>query len=413
MRGIVNNSISSLYVAQIRGVCGVAPVIFIPRFDREKNKSEILEKNTNTAIELLRCIKGNKPPAYVRKYSHSFRDLSTEVENLIGSAAKLRKNIQDDEPSDKLTAIERMLRHALWSYLKDEGSSNFAEMDKWLVYTQLDMQKSAALRSEHEKRVKYESFKAERKRTGGAENVSHLTPPEMNLAEEYNNVIDREVVVEKRWRYDALSRHSTERNEAAIKKENAAYLKPIQARRLDYIVELLEKFKPMLAHEAIMQRLTIKHLEGQLGQWRYLDWNPEVRDRAELEADNNFPFSHMPHEEKRLLSVHLKSKAELIELAEKTQAHIAAKKSSGKRIAGTDGASLNREKLIAEIVRLQQRAARKETDAEVAEDPKERNSGSTQAEEESVTVSDEAVQKHGLLGLDVIQLASRERNKAK
>merc|ERR1712100_333390 len=101
----------------------------------------------------------------------------------------------------------------------------------------------------------------------------------------------------------------------------------------DELVEMLEKFKPILAREAIMQRLTIKHLEGQLGVWRYMDWNPEVRDRAELEADNYAYHWWMEFEEKRLLAIRLRSVNEAKANAEKVQATEIAKSEANRQIA--------------------------------------------------------------------------------
>ena len=399
-----------------RGITGVAPTIFIPKLaplDFTAHETQI-EKNTAVAIELVRCIKGPKPEPYTRKHTATFHELSTEVESLIGSASKLRRDVRDYEPLDKLSAMERSLRHVMWSYIRDEeGNSKnlyedpsfdadayFSGLEKWISYTNADQQRIERMKDEFERNKRY--FQLKQKRLEALKSdpnaADHVTLPTMDFEAEYKNVADREVVVEKRIRYNTLNIKTTLKDEAAIDAEMAAYLRPIQLKRLDQICDLLEAFKPLLAREAILQRLTIKHLEGQLGIWRYLDWNPEVRDRAELEADNNCQQWWMPNEEKRLQGVRLYTKTELSERAEKRQLAV-VKKATTKLSGADDEQSKQREKLLQEIINMQQRIGRKEGDEE--EDTKSQVQLDRPAAEEEVLISidKDVVKEKGLFGL--------------
>jgi len=401
-----------LFTLQRRTITGVAPTLYIPKVNPDRPIEQQVERNTASALELLRLAKGPKPAPYTRKYKQTFEELSQEVEALLGSAEKMRRPIKDNEPLDKLGAMERALRHALVAWMKDDGRYDFAAMEKWLVYTGLDSQKVSQLRQVVEKKEKYAAFRKKRAEAGAT--AAQITAPSIQLQREYDNVVDREVLVEKRVRYDTLARNTTARNDAAIDSENAAYVKPIQDRRLDQIVELLEKFKPMLAREAILQRLTIKHLEGQLGIWRYLDWNPELRDRAELEADNYANQWWNPNEEKRLGQIRLRSKNELSEVVEKNQARRLADKPQRAVSSGGDNAvTAAREKLLAEIIRMQQRVGRKED----ADDAAVKSSGDSDAkaaaaaaaraaEEAANRVPEAVVAEKGLIGLDFVGTGS-------
>jgi hypothetical protein len=280
----------------------------------------------------------------------------------------MRRKVTDDQPMDKLTLMERCLRHALWMYLKEDGKYDFAAMEKWLVYTQLDESKINQLKREVETKEKYAAYKLKRTEQGGPA----VNLPLFNWAAEYSAAVDREVLVEKRLRYDNLAINTTERDEKAIDAVLEQYRRPAQDKRLDELVDMLEKFKPVLAREAIMQRLTVKHLEGQLGVWRYMDWNPEVRDRAELEADNYCQQWWAEFEEKRLAAVRLRSANEVKELAEKSQAaQIAAQgsKTTAKAVKGS-GDSAAREKLLREVLALQARIGKKDEAEAPKEEPK-------------------------------------------
>ena len=249
---------------------------------------------------------------------------------------------------DKLSVMERCLRHGVWSYLKDEGKTDFAAMEQWLVYTSQDESRLQLLKREGELKAKYATFNARRAESG--EPAACL--PLFNWANEYANTNDRELVAEKRFRYEAVAANTTARNEAEVDALLQQYRAPKQDQRLDALIDMLERFKPVLAREAIMQRLTIKHLEGQLGVWRYMDWNPEVRDRAELEADNYCQQWWSEFEEKRMMAVRMRSKNEVKEVMEKTQASLVTASTSAAPAKGGDSA---RAKLLAEVIRLQQR----------------------------------------------------------
>jgi len=287
---------------------------------------------------------------------------------LLGGAEKLRKNTTDDQPMDKISLIERCLRHAVWSYHKDEGKLDFAQLAKWIVYTPQDETKFNLLKRQAELKELYAAFK-KRRVDGG---IPDAPLPKINWAQEYANAVDREVVAEKRFRYDTLAVNTTDRDESQIEALNKQYRKPTQDKRLDEIAEQLERFKPVLAREAIMQRLTIKHLEGQLGVWRYLDWNPEVRDRAELETDANYPWWQAQWEERRLLQIRLRSKNEVREIMEKTQTtkqlEIEARNPS--KAVAVDGGNAARDKLLKEVLALQARLNRREEETPKAAETK-------------------------------------------
>lgn len=349
-----------------RGIAGVAPVLYFPPTGPKRDRAEQVSKNTEITLELIRKFKGKLPAPYTRRHTTSFEEAQKEIEILLSGAAKMRKASSPDQPMDKISLMERCLRHAVWSFAKEEGAYNFAEMEKWLVYTPTDTTKLAQLKRDSELKVKYETFKKRRAEEGGP----NVAQPKLNLEDEYKSFIDREIIVEKRLRYDTLAVNTTERDEAQVEALLKSYRQPIQDQRLDALVALLEKFKPVLAREAIMQRLTIKHLEGQLGVWRYLDWCPEVRDRAELEADNYAAQWFSPCEESRMTKYRLKSPEELKGHMEKLQAakfaEIAAANPvtsiAAKGAKGKDNAA--REKLLKEVLALQASLHKKEVKEE-------------------------------------------------
>lgn len=315
------------------------------------SREEQVKKNTNIALEMIRRYKGSLPPAYTRKTSATIEEIQREIESLLGGAQKLKKSVTEDQPMDKLTLMERCLRHALWSYLKDEGKYDFAEMAKWIVYTPEDEMKVSMMRRQAEQKEKLAAFRQKRAEQG----LPDAPLPAVNWAQEYEGVIDRELINEKRLRYDTLAANTFDRDEAAINALLQQYRRPIQEKRLDDLVELLERFKPVLAREAIMQRLTIKHLEGQLGVWRYMDWCPEVRDRAELEVDITGWQWWSPMEERRLLPVRLRTVNEVRDIMAKTQGEKAAEEAERNPKATQSSGDGDRERLLKEVLALQAR----------------------------------------------------------
>jgi hypothetical protein len=352
---------------------GSAPVLYFANTKPAAPKDEQVRKNTAIAIEMIKRFKGPAPAPYTRKYKQTIEQIQGEIDALVGGVAKIaRRKVTDDQPMDKLTLLERCLRHGLQMYLKDEGKGDYAEMAKWLVYTPNDESKLALLKREQELKQKAAAFKAKRIEGGGAQTQL----PNIDWAQEYAQAIDREIVTEKRIRYDALAVNSTDRDEKAVEAVLEQYRRPVQDKRLDDLVEMLERFKPVLAREAIMQRLTIKHLEGQLGVWRYMDWNPEVRDRAELEADNYAYQWWLEFEEKRLLGVRLRSLNEAKANAEKVQEAESAKQAAVKAASGasaTSGgsdANAQRDKLLREVLALQARIGKRDDAEEKKEEKK-------------------------------------------
>jgi hypothetical protein len=339
---------AAVRAAGSRSIVGVAPVLHLAQPEPKLSKEAQVKKNTAIALDMIRRFKGAAPAPYHRRHTKSFDEISKEVETLLGGAEKMRRPVTDTQPMDKLGVMERTLRHAIWSYLKEAGQFDFAEMQKWLVYTPTDETRMSLLKRDAELKEKYAAFKAKRAQEGG----SDACLPTFNWQQEYQKTVDRELVVEKRLRYDAMSANTTARDDAAIEALLQSYRKPVQDERLDKIVDMLEKFKPILAREAIIQRLTIKHLEGQLGIWRYMDWMPDVRDRAELETDNYCHHWWMENEEKRLLAIRLRSKKEVAEIMEAKQASMVSA-SSGPAVAGGGKDDSVRQKLLSELLALQ------------------------------------------------------------
>lgn len=360
-----------LRCTSVKSVAGVAPVLYF-RDSKSKLSNDVqVNKNTNIAIDMIKRFKGPVPTPYTRKHKQTVEQIQGEIDALLGGAAKIRRQVTDDQPMDKLSLMERCLRHGLTMYLKDEGKASQADMKKWLVYTPHDEVKLAQLKRDTDLKEKASALRKKRVEAGG----SQVQQPAFNWANEYSDAIDREIVAEKRFRYDTLAVNSTERNEKAIDAVLEQYRRPVQDKRLDDLVEMLEKFKPILAREAIMQRLTIKHLEGQLGVWRYMDWNPEVRDRAELEADNYAYHWWMEFEEKRLLAIRLRSLNEAKTNAESVQnAQLATQEASRQVVVAKASGSADhakRDQLLREVLALQARIGRKEeTEVKVETKPK-------------------------------------------
>ncbi|KAG5510833.1 hypothetical protein JKF63_07905 [Porcisia hertigi] len=336
----------------VRSICGAAPLMYFPPVPfASASKEKQIKKNTKIAIEMIRRYKGEAPVPYTRKHTATIEQLEKEIEALLGGAQKMRKATTDDQPMDKLALMERCLRHALWSYHKDDGKYDFDQIAKWVVYTPEDEVKLAQMKRQAEAKSKLAAYRAKRAQEG----LPDAPVPQINWEEEYSNVTDRELVNEKRIRYDTIAANTMERDEAQIEAVLQQYRRPVQDKRLDDLVELLERFKPVLAREAIMQRLTIKHLEGQLGVWRYMDWCPEVRDRAELEVDVSGFQWWSPLEERRLLPVRLRSVNEVREIMAQTQSAKAAEASAHSPQASQSAADGDRERLLKEVLALQAR----------------------------------------------------------
>ena len=340
-------------VAGARSLSGTAPVLHFPKLSPKLPKDKQVAKNTNIALNLIKRFKGAIPAAYTRTSTATVEQIEKEIETLLGGAEKLRKKATDDQPMDKLTLMERCLRHGLWSYHKDEGKINVEQIEKWCVYTARDETNFNILKRQAEVKSLYAAFKKRRQEAG----LPDAPLPKIDWAAEYANSVDREVVSEKRIRYDSLAVNTTERDESKIEALQAQYRRPVQEKRLDDLAALLEKFKPVLAREAIMQRLTIKHLEGQLGVWRYLDWNPEVRDRAELEVDMNQYWPWNPHEERRMSLIRLRSKNEAAEIMEKNQNNkqLEIDAAHPRKVVASEGGNAERDKLLKEVLALQAR----------------------------------------------------------
>ncbi|AAZ11406.1 hypothetical protein, conserved [Trypanosoma brucei gambiense DAL972] len=343
----------NITIQSVRWISGVSPLLYFPPTTTSTtNREDQINKNTNIAIQMIKRYKGEVPPHYTRKSSATIEQVEKEIDALLGGAEKLRKTSTDDQPMDKLTLMERCLRHALWSYHKEEGRYDFDQIGRWVVYTPEDEVKLAQLKREVEAKEKLAALRKRREEEG----LPGGPVPRINWPQEYSSFIDREPVVAKRIRYDTLASTTLERDEKQIESTLQQYRRASQDKRLDDLVDLLERFKPVLAREAIMQRLTIKHLEGQLGVWRYMDWCPEVRDRAELEVDITGWQWWSPLEERRLLPVRLRSVNEVREIMSKTQAKKSAEAAERNPIVTQTSTGDNaRDRLLKEVLALQAR----------------------------------------------------------
>lgn len=341
--------------AGMRCASGVAPMLHFPSTQtNDLSREQQIERNTNIALEMIRRFKGEVPPAYTRRSTATAQQLESEIEALLGESSKLRRHGTDDQPMDKLSLMERCLRHALWMYHKDNGNYNFEQMSKWLVYTPEDELKFTQMKRQVEQSARLAAQRAKRAGDGG-HSESRITT---DWAAQYGAVIDREYIDERRVRIEKVMNNTMERDEKRIEALQQSYRKSAQNRRLDNLADLLERFKPVLAREAIMQRLTVKHLQGQLGVWRYLDWCPEIRDRAELEMDFHGWQWWSPLEERRLLPVRLRSTNEVREIMSRTQSEKAAQiAESNPKMASADssGGDGDRERLLKEVLALQAR----------------------------------------------------------
>jgi len=152
--------------AGARAIAGVAPVLYFAPKEAKLSKEQQLKKNTSIAIQLIRKFKGTVPAPYQRCHKQTIEQVRADIEALLGGAEKMRRKASDDQPMDKLTLMERCLRHGLWMYLKDEGKYDFAAMEKWLVYTQLDESKINQLKREVETKEKYAAFKKNFRQSG-------------------------------------------------------------------------------------------------------------------------------------------------------------------------------------------------------------------------------------------------------
>ena len=338
--------------AGARSIVGVAPVLRLVAPAPSLSPAEQMQRNTNIALEMTKKFKGEVPAPYERRHNMNFADIEKEVEALLG-ASKSKGGVNPDKPMERMGVIESCLRQGVWNYLKDEGNTNYAEMKKWIAYTGNDDSRLAEAQRDADVAEKVAALKKKKAEAG----QSTVVLPEVNWNEEYSAVIDREVVAEKRFRYDVLSVNTSARDEKAIADLQSQYRQSVQAKRLDNIVDMIAKFKPIIAREAIMQRLTIKHLEGQLGTWRYLDWNPEVRDRAETEIDNGCWWWWYELEEKRMATIRLRSRTEVSQIMEKTQSASQAKKQTKSVASGAGSSKKNeaRQRLLKEVIMLQQR----------------------------------------------------------
>jgi len=400
MRRAVSSSTPRSAATAKRTITGVAPVLHFPKQEKIGGSAE----NTAVALEILRLRLGEKPAPHSRKYSQGIDEIQELIESTLASCGKSGE-LKDGQAVAPMQVIERVLRHGVWSYRKNEGSTNYGEMGKWLVYTAKDSSSFSKMQREAEADAKYALYKKE---NPGA------CLPSFDWAAEYGAATDREIASEKRKRYDRVAATDYSRDENAIAAEKAAYKQPEQDKLLDKLIEQTMQFKPFLAKQVIQAKLIERHQDQQLTYARFVDWNPDARDIADLEVDCQVKTTAKPLDldqyyweetHKRYADTRMRTKEEVLERMDRAQ----AEDSSGGGAAGSGDAA--RAALIAEIVKLQTRgvSAEEETPEGATEEDQEAKAAKKAAKEEALRaeeakfqVSSDAVGAKGLLGLEFL-----------
>jgi len=381
-----------------RCISGVAPVLHFP-----KTAAGSKEKNTAAALEFIRAGMGEKAEPYTRKYTHGIVEIQKEVEDTLKSTGAEAPALQPGAELKTSDVVERVLRHGVLSYLKAEGTYDWDALEKWLVYTPTDSQEFSRLKRAVDDKMKYADYKKDNKGT---------LVPGFDWAGEYAEAIDREVVSEKRGRYDKIASQTFERDEAAIDAELAAYRKPKQDELLDTLVDQLTMFKPFLAKQVIQAKLIERNAEHQLSFSRFADWNPDARDIAEAEHEAQ-PSGVATGEGygaeesyKRYAEVRMRTTEDVLDRMDKVQAERLSDSSSG---GGGSAVEVKRAALMADIIKMQTRGARDDDDNKGEEDgdedveAKEAAAAAAKAaqekEMERYQVADAQIKEKGLIGL--------------
>eukprot|EP01060_Flectonema_neradi_P024594 TRINITY_DN3351_c0_g2_i1.p1 TRINITY_DN3351_c0_g2~~TRINITY_DN3351_c0_g2_i1.p1 ORF type:complete len:408 (+),score=116.43 TRINITY_DN3351_c0_g2_i1:56-1279(+) len=387
---------------QLRTISGVAPVIYFPS---TKACPDQVATNTKKVIDTIRAQLGEKPAPYTRKYATDFKHIKGEVDAILGSCGSDEAPLQDGKEITQMQVIERVLRHGICSYEMNEGNCSPADMEKWLLYTATDSQEFSKLQREAEEKKSYDAFKASNPET---------TLPEFDWAAEYANAVDREVVAEKRLRYEKVAATTFARDEAAIKAELEAYKRPAQDKLLDNLIDQINTFKPFLAKQVIQAKLIERNIDGQLTFSRFADWNPDARDAAEVLAETRLAIPDdvepLPVDEtvKRYADVRMKTKEEIIEKMDSVQqAEMAASGGGGSSMSGGDA---RRAALMQEIMRLQAGASSKDDSSSEKKETKEEKAAREEAarlahekEMARFNVPESVVLQQGVLGLEFME----------
>lgn len=394
---------------QVRSIAGVAPMLHFPSATPNPEQKRI---NTANALEMLRAQLGEKPEAYTRKYDTPFAQVKEEIVSVLASTGSKGAPLEDGKELTQLQVIERVLRHGLVSYEKNEGTASNEDIEQWLVYTAADQMEFNKMKRDAELNERYTAFKA-----ASPANVQ----PECNWADEYARTLDREIVSEKRLRYDQIAATDFSKDEGAISAELVQYKQPVQDKALDTLIDQVNIFKPFLAKQVIQAKLIERNMDGQLSYSKFADWNPDARDNTDLACETymmkpgtvdeglNFEEAN-----KRYADVRMKTKEEVLEKMDVTQQSAMASTASSGGAMGADDA--RRAQLLAEIVKLQSRASTTSDDTKAeegeAELSKEEKEAAIEAarlaqekEAEKYRVGDEVVKSKGLLGLDFLASA--------
>eukprot|EP01064_Diplonema_japonicum_P029334 TRINITY_DN4715_c3_g1_i1.p1 TRINITY_DN4715_c3_g1~~TRINITY_DN4715_c3_g1_i1.p1 ORF type:complete len:404 (+),score=150.37 TRINITY_DN4715_c3_g1_i1:57-1268(+) len=384
---------------QVRGLSGVAPVLHFPS---TASNADQKAENTVKALAMIHAQLGDKPASYTRKFDTTFEQIKSEVDTILAACGNEGMALADGEELTQMQVIERVLRHGLCTYQKNEDACSWEDMEKWLVYTAADQMEFNKLKREKELTEKYNAFKA---------SSPSNTLPEFDWAKEYATAIDREVVAEKRLRYDEIANTTFDRDEAAIAAELKAFKEPVQAELLDSLVEQVNLFRPFLAKQVIQSKLIERNIDGQLTFSRFADWNPDARDAAELNYETHVELTceerlSLAETLKRYADIKMKTKEEVLETMDAAQ-QAAMSKSGGSATMGADDS--RRAQMLAEIIRLQSRASGTEDDSKDTQESQEEKEAKAEAarlaqeaEMAKYHVSEEVVEKQGLLGLNFI-----------
>ena len=134
--------------------------------------------------------KRNKTKQSGSSHSHTHTRTQAEIDAVLASCGSDEAPLEEGAEVTQMQVIERVLRHGLCSYQKNEGTCSVADMEKWLVYTAQDQMELNKLKRDTELQAKYANFGTD----------SAATVPQFNWAAEYSAAVDREVVAEKRLR---------------------------------------------------------------------------------------------------------------------------------------------------------------------------------------------------------------------
>jgi len=381
---------------QVRGIAGVAPTLHFPVTTTNVDQ---VKTNTTNALEMIRAQLGEKPADYTRKYETTFEEIKAEIESVLSSTGSTGAALEDGKELTQLQVIERVLRHGLVAFEKNEGTATYEDIERWMVYTAQDSMEFSRMKRDAELDIRYKAFKAGSK--GNAQPVA-------NWSAEYTQAIDREIVTEKRKRYEQIAVTDFSKDESAIAAELVGYKQPVQDKALDTLIEQVNIFKPFLAKQVIQAKLVERNMDGQLSYSKFADWNPDARDNADLYVETYMmlpgkvdEFLNIEEANKRYADVRMKTKEEVLERMDGVQANAASSSSGGGASMGA--ADARRAKLLAEIVSIQSRTQNSNTTEKVADGETELTKEEKEAQIEAANLAIEQEAAKYRVGEDVVK----------